>query len=48
MRLGLAYEYDSYLFLSIARADSLPHKLEAVVAPWHERNGPPAPAKATT
>lgn len=30
MRLGLAYEYDPYFFLSIARVDPLPHQLEAV------------------
>jgi hypothetical protein len=30
MRLGLAYEYDPYLSLSIARVDPLPHQLEAV------------------
>jgi len=30
MRLGLAYEYDPYFSLSIARVDSLPHQLEAV------------------
>jgi len=29
-RLGLAYEYDPYLSLSIARVDPLPHQLEAV------------------
>src|SRR4029077_7767283 len=29
-RLGLAYEYDPYFSLSIARADPLPHQLEAV------------------
>lgn len=30
MRLGLAYEYDPYFILSIARVDPLPHQLEAV------------------
>lgn len=30
MRLGLAYEYDPYFSLSIARVDPLPHRLEAV------------------
>ncbi len=30
MRLGLAYEYDRYFSLSIARVDPLPHQLEAV------------------
>lgn len=30
MRLGLAYEYDPYFVLSIARVDPLPHQLEAV------------------
>jgi len=30
MRLGLAYEYDPYFSLSIARVDPLPHQLEAV------------------
>ncbi len=30
MRLGLAYEYDPYFSLSIARIDLLPHQLEAV------------------
>src|SRR5438046_2419642 len=30
-RLGLAYEYDPYFSLSIARVDPLPHQLEAVV-----------------
>ena len=29
MRLGLAYEYDPYFSLSIARVDPLPHQLEA-------------------
>src|ERR1035437_5154013 len=29
-RLGLAYEYDPYFALSIARVDPLPHQLEAV------------------
>jgi hypothetical protein len=29
MRLGLAYEYDPYFTLSIARVDPLPHQLEA-------------------
>ncbi len=29
-RLGLAYEYDPYFCLSIARVDPLPHQLEAV------------------
>jgi len=29
-RLGLAYEYDPYFTLSIARVDPLPHQLEAV------------------
>jgi hypothetical protein len=32
-RLGLAYEYDPYFSLSIARVDPLPHQLEAV---YHE------------
>ena len=27
MRLGLAYEYDPYFSLSIARVDPLPHQL---------------------
>jgi len=31
-RLGLAYEYDPYFSLSIARVDPLPHQLEAVYA----------------
>ena len=30
LRLGLAYEYDPYFALSIARVDTLPHQLEAV------------------
>ena len=30
MCLGLAYEYDPYFSLSIARVDPLPHQLEAV------------------
>src|SRR5579875_1330270 len=30
MRLGLAYEYDPYFSLSIARVDPLPHQLEAI------------------
>ena len=30
MRLGLAYEYDPFFSLSIARVDPLPHQLEAV------------------
>jgi SNF2 family DNA or RNA helicase len=30
MRLGLAYEFDPYFALSIARVDPLPHQLEAV------------------
>lgn len=30
MRLGLAYEYDPYFALSIARVDPLPHQLEGV------------------
>ena len=30
MRLGLAYEYDPYFSLSIAKVDPLPHQLEAV------------------
>jgi hypothetical protein len=30
MGLGLAYEYDPYFSLSIARIDPLPHQLEAV------------------
>ena len=30
MRLKLAYEYDPYFTLSIARVDPLPHQLEAV------------------
>src|SRR6202142_2281508 len=30
LRLGLAYEYDPYFSLSIARVDPLPHQLEAV------------------
>ena len=30
MRLGIAYEYDPYFALSIARVDPLPHQLEAV------------------
>ncbi len=30
LRLGLAYEYDPYFSLSIARVDLLPHQLEAV------------------
>jgi hypothetical protein len=29
-RLGLAYEYDPYFSLSVARVDRLPHQLEAV------------------
>jgi hypothetical protein len=29
-RLGLAYEYDPFFSLSLARVDSLPHQLEAV------------------
>ena len=29
-RLGLAYEYEPYFSLSIARVDPLPHQLEAV------------------
>jgi hypothetical protein len=29
LRLGLAYEYDPYFTLSIARVDPLPHQLEA-------------------
>ncbi len=30
LRIGLAYEYDPYFSLSIARVDPLPHQLEAV------------------
>jgi hypothetical protein len=30
MRLQLAFEYDPYFSLSIARVDPLPHQLEAV------------------
>jgi len=30
LRIGLAYEYDPYFSLSIARIDPLPHQLEAV------------------
>lgn len=30
LRLGLAYEYDPYFSLSVARVDPLPHQLEAV------------------
>jgi len=30
LRLGLAFEYDPYFALSIARVDPLPHQLEAV------------------
>ncbi len=30
MRIGLAYEYDPYFSLSIARVDPLPHQLDAV------------------
>jgi SNF2 family DNA or RNA helicase len=30
LRLGLAYEYDPYFALSIARVDPRPHQLEAV------------------
>src|SRR4051812_5949200 len=30
LRLGIAYEYDAYFSLSIARVDPLPHQLEAV------------------
>lgn len=30
LRLGLAYEYDPYFALSIARIDPLPHQLKAV------------------
>src|SRR4051812_49485681 len=30
MRLKIAYEYDAYFSLSIARVDPLPHQLEAV------------------
>ena len=30
LRLALAYEYDPYFTLSIARVDPLPHQLEAV------------------
>ena len=30
LRLGLAYEYDPYFSLSIARVDPLPHQLEEV------------------
>src|SRR5271165_811704 len=30
LRLGIAYEYDPYFALSIARVDPLPHQLEAV------------------
>ena len=30
LRLALAYEYDPYFSLSIARVDPLPHQLEAV------------------
>lgn len=30
LRLGLAYEYDPYFALSIAKVDPLPHQLEAV------------------
>ena len=29
LRLGLAYEYDPYFSLSIARVDPLPHQLES-------------------
>src|SRR5204863_9050672 len=30
LRLGLAYEYDPYFALSVARVNPLPHQLEAV------------------
>ena len=30
LRLGIAYEYDRYFSLSIARVDPLPHQIEAV------------------
>ena len=30
MRLGLAYEYDPFFALTVARVDPLPHQLEAV------------------
>ncbi len=30
LRLGIAYEYDPYFSLSIARVDPLPHQLETV------------------
>jgi len=30
LRLGLAYEYDPYFSLSIARIDPLPHQLDSI------------------
>ena len=39
LRLGLAYEYDPYFSLSIARVDPLPHQLEAVYDYFMHRHG---------
>jgi hypothetical protein len=44
MRLGLAYEYDPYFSLSIARVDPLPHQLEAVYDYFHKAAAHPVSA----
>jgi hypothetical protein len=35
MRLGIAYEYDPYFSLPIARVDPLPHLEKAAVIGWN-------------
>ena len=44
-RLGLAYEYDPYFSLSIARVDPLPHQLEAVYDYFLQAAAHPLPAR---
>jgi hypothetical protein len=44
-RLGLAYEYDPYFSLSIARVDPLPHQLEG---PSRSRSVKPSHSEPTT
>ncbi len=44
MRLALAFEYDPYFSLSIARVDPLPHQLEAVYDYFLRASAHPIPA----
>jgi hypothetical protein len=44
IRLGLAYEYDPYFSLSIARVDPLPHQLEVVIRLLHKTAAYPVSA----